>query len=360
MLLKASHAIAFGAAVAGLLHFAFSAHANERGPPRPADGQIDALTASVAMYCDPLLAKVLITSTYPLEIDEAANWLRRNPGLAGRAFDKTLSGQSWDQSVKDLARVPAVLLTMDDRLEWTQNLGDAFLAQPDLVMQSVQRLRIQARTAGRLRSASEQKIVLDRERILVQPTVFQLVYVPVYDPRVVFGKWPYTAYPPDWWPPPGYALGAGVVFMTGVAVSPSFWRNAIDWRSNRVLVKNALEAGYFAGRSVEEWRHDPRHRRNVPYPTAALRERYRHRDVPGMEVRSAYRGFENAQQRFSRAEVYERASRKTGPVKSATATNPNGSAEVFNGLGNGAQTHAFSDRGNASLAESNARLLRRR
>jgi hypothetical protein len=354
--LKASLAIALGAAIVGFLYLPFSAFANESAPPKPADGQVDALTASVALYADPLLAKILVASTYPLEIDEAANWLRHNPKLAGQAFDRALGRQTWDQSVKDLGRTANVLLMMDDRLEWTQNLGDAFLAQPDSVAASIQRLRAGAQAAGLLRSADKQEVIIDNGKIILQPPLPQLVYVPIYDPRTAFGKWPYTAFPPYSWPaPPGYAFGSTVAFMTGVAVPASFWRNAIDWHSSQILARSAVDAKNFAGQGGDVWRHDPRHRHGVPYPTAALRDRYGHGIAPNTQAHMAYRGFDIPRQRSTsdKHAVPTHNLRQTpNLVDSAEAKNLNRNANALDGLGNGSQVQSFSDRGNSSLAGS--------
>jgi hypothetical protein len=356
MVFKASRAIAVGAAIGGFLLLPFSALANAPAPPKLTNGQVDALTASIALYADPLLAKVLVASTYPLEIDQAANWIRHKPKLVGQPFERALARQSWDQNVKDLVRVPYLLLMLDDRLEWTQNLGDAFLIQPGSVVASIQRLRARARAVGRLRSTDEQKVIVEHRKILVRPTLPQLVYVPAYDPRTVFGKWPYTAHPPDWWPtPPGYAWGSNVAFMTGVVVPNSFWRNAIDWHSGQVLARNDSDAENFAGHSGDVWSHDTRHRHGVPYPSPSLRDRYGHGVEPGTEAHVAYRGFDVSRPRSSPDEpaASEHNSRTTADlIETTTAKNLSGNTDALSGLGNGPHVRSFSERGNSSLAGS--------
>jgi len=192
--------------------------------------QLDALLAPIALYPDALLAQVLMATTYPLQVVAASRWLDdpANKNLAGDALAQALVSQAWDPSVKSLVRFPQVLAMLNDKLDWTQQLGYAFATQQADVMNSVQRLRQQAQAAGYLKTTEQQTVVVEKTTIVIQPANPQTVYVPVYNPTVVYGVWPYPAYPPVYYPPPpGYVVGnafvAGLAFATGVAVVGSLW-----------------------------------------------------------------------------------------------------------------------------------------
>ncbi len=194
--------------------------------------QLDQMMAPVALYSDPLLSEVLMASTYPLEVVQADRWAKSHRGLKGDALTEALAKESWDDSVKSLVQVPTVLAMMCDKLDWTQKVGDAMLAQQADVMDSVQRLRTRAQANGKLQSNSQQTVNVKTENqqqyIVIEPASPSEIYVPYYQPAVVYGDWPYPAYPPLYFaPPPGYvtasALAAGVAFGAGVAVGHAVW-----------------------------------------------------------------------------------------------------------------------------------------
>ena len=206
-------------------------------PPAEADTatvfnaeQLDALLAPIALYPDALLAQVLMAATYPLQVVAASRWLDdpANKNLTGDALAQALANQPWDPSVKSLVPFPQVLAMLNSKLDWTQQLGYAFATQQADVMDSVQRLRQQAQAAGYLKTTEQQRVVVEKSVIVIEPASPQTVYVPVYSPTVVYGAWPYPAYPPIYIPPPpGYVVGnafvAGLAFATGVAVVGSLW-----------------------------------------------------------------------------------------------------------------------------------------
>jgi Protein of unknown function (DUF3300) len=215
-------------------------------PPPPAGSeaaftpeQLEQVAAPIALYPDPLLAQVLMASTYPLEVVQAARFLKANPNLKGDPLNEKLKEQTWDDSVKSLVSFPQVLDLMNEKLDWTQKLGDAFLANEKALLDAVQRLRVRAQAQGNLKSSPEQTVTVEpaaaaaattaQQAAVVQqqpPTVIKIepsnpdvVYVPTYNPTVVYGAWPYPAYPPYYPYPPGYAFGTA-------ALSPS----ASGWR----------------------------------------------------------------------------------------------------------------------------------
>jgi hypothetical protein len=192
--------------------------------------QLDALLAAIALYPDELLAQALMAATFPLQVVDASRWLEQpaNKALTGDALTRALTHQSWDPSVKSLIPFPQVLATLNSKLEWMQQVGYAFSTQQADVMNSVQRLRAQAQAAGSLKTTEQQRVVTQKNAIVIVPVSPKTIYVPVYNPTVVYGTWPYPAYPPVYVPPPpGYVVGAafasGLAFASGVAVVGSLW-----------------------------------------------------------------------------------------------------------------------------------------
>ena len=192
--------------------------------------QLDAMLAPIALYPDPLLAQVMMASTYPLQVVDAARWLAQgsNRQLSGDALAKALEPMSWDPSVKSLVPVPQVLEMMNSKLDWMQQVGYAVATQQADVMNSVQRLRRQAQNAGSLQSTEQQRVVVQQQTIVIEPANPEIIYVPTYNPTLVYGTWPYPSYPPVYVPPPpGYAIGTAIVtgmaFAAGVAVVGSLW-----------------------------------------------------------------------------------------------------------------------------------------
>lgn len=206
----------------------------------PSNQQLDSLTAPIALYPDALLAQVLMATTFPQEVQAAAAWSKANTKMSGDAAVKAVASQPWDPSVQSLVAFPQVLATMASKPDWVKRTGDAFLAHPNDVMDSVQRLRKQAQQAGNLKSSEQQKVIVVQNTIQIQPANPQVVYVPTYNPASVYGSWLYPGYPPVYLPPPpGYAvatgLAAGLAFGAGIAVTNSLW-GGFDWSSHNVNV----------------------------------------------------------------------------------------------------------------------------
>ena len=224
--------------------------------------QLDALLAPIALYPDQLLAQVLMAATYPDDVAAAASFVRENPSLTGAALDQALQGQNWDPSVLSLAAYPQVLQMMSDMPDWTQQLGRAFLANQQQVMDTVQMLRSRAQAAGYLRS-SEQQTVIDQGGVIdIEPARPQYVYVPVYDPTVIYGSWSDAYAPPYWYPPaiygypdlaPGFA--AAIFFGRPWRVDYNHWGWARpNWRGHDIDVN--VTHNYFANRPqyANSWR----------------------------------------------------------------------------------------------------------
>src|SRR4051794_4880616 len=166
-----------------------AAIAQDAGQPAFKKEEIEQLVAPIALYPDALIAQVLMASTYPLEIVEAARWVKANPNVKGSALEEALQKQKWDPAVKSLAAFPQVLAMMNEKLDITQKLGDAFLAQQKDVMEAVQRLRTKAQAAGNLKTSKEQTVSSEQQGgttiIKIEPTNPETVYVPTYNPTAV-------------------------------------------------------------------------------------------------------------------------------------------------------------------------------
>ncbi len=263
---------------AALLFVASAALAQDRVPFRQAE--LDQMLAPVALYPDSLLSQMLMASTYPLEIVQAARWSRANPGLKGQSAVDAVERMDWDPSVKSLTAFPQILARMDEQLEWTERLGEAFLAQQEDVMSTVQGLRRRAEAAGNLRSSDQMRVVRQDEAIVIESPVPQIVYVPYYNPTVVYGPWWWSAYPPVYWaPPPAYyavpAYGPGFYWGSGIVISAGLFFGHFDWHHRHV---NVTHVHHHHGRPVHShWRHDPAHRRGVPFRNADAHRRFEQR-----------------------------------------------------------------------------------
>ena len=175
------------------------------GKPVFKQEELDQMLAPIALYPDSLLTQVLMASTYPLEVVQADRWAKKNKDMKGDALAKALEAQPWDPSVKSLVNFPQVLAMMSEKLDLTQKLGDAFLAQQKDVMDTIQKLRAKAEASGNLKTTKEQVVKVEKEVIIIEPASPQVIYVPTYNPTVVYGAWAYPAYPPAHYYPPVYA-----------------------------------------------------------------------------------------------------------------------------------------------------------
>ena len=256
--------------------------------------QLEQLVAPIALHPDSLMSQILMASTYPLEIVQAARWVEQNPKVTGDALEDAMEKQEWDPSVKSLTAFPQVLQMMNDELEWTQQLGDAFLAQDQDVLDAVQNLRQKADKAGNLKTTEQQTVETQeiaresgkKETVyVIQPADPKVVYVPAYNPTVIYGPWAYPAYPPYYWYPPGYAASRLFWFGTGVLVGRALWGGCHWGRRNVYINVNRYNSFNRTKINNRNWRHNPRHRRAVPYKGRDVRKRYanRTRDVKSRE-----------------------------------------------------------------------------
>jgi hypothetical protein len=240
------------------------------------------MLSPIALYPDSLLAQVLMASTYPLEIVESERWLRKNEGLKGDELNNALQEKDWDTSVKSLCHFPDVLFALSEKIDQTRKLGDAFLSQEDEVMSTVQELRDRAYSQGNLKTTREQKIIVERKIIRIEPAATHVVYVPVYDPLYVYGPWRCHAFPPYYWYyPPGYAVRISYIrFGPPVFIGMGWFSWAwFDWPSFHICIVWHNASRYHKPCCRKDydhphWRHNPHHRKGVDYRDRETRERF--------------------------------------------------------------------------------------
>ena len=264
-------------------------------------GQLDQLVAPIALYPDPLVAQVLMASTYPLEVVQADRFAKANKKLKGDKLKESVAKQDWDESIKELVSTPTVLATMSDQLDWTQKLGDAVLAQQADVMDAIQRLRAKTQANGKLETTKQQTVTVkqeaDQQVIEIEPASPDVVYVPYYDPAVVYGEWSYPEYPPYYYPPPsgyivGGAIATGLAWGAAYAVGREIWNDNIDWNGGDIDID--VDRNIDIDRNVDidrnKWQHDSRHRRGVSYKNDAVRNKFAKADTRPADRKLDFRG----------------------------------------------------------------------
>ncbi len=276
--------------------------------------QLDQMMAPVALYPDSLLAQLLMASTYPGDVADAVAWSKAHKDAKGEEAVKQVADQPWDPSVQSLVAFPQLLAVLGQDPAWVQKMGDAFLAQPDAVMESVQRLRRQADAAGNLKSNEQQKVTKQSapppgsaattttvpagtQTIVIEPADPEVVYVPSY-PSTVYGSWAYPSYPPYYYPPPPYYYPGAALFSfgVGVAVGGALWGD-LDWGGGDVDIDvdryNNINTNRQIDRSSNKWQHNAANRDGVPYRDRGSREQFG-RQLDGAGQRDAYRGRDQA------------------------------------------------------------------
>jgi hypothetical protein len=272
----------------------------EQAAPKIPNDQLDSLVAPIALYPDPLLAQVLVASTYPLEIIQLQQWLPQHKDLKDKALAAAVEKEQWDPSIQAMAALPDVVKQLAENIKWTTDLGNAFLAQQNDVMDAVQRMRIKAKDAGNLKSSEQQKVetktVESKTVVVIQQAQPEVVYVPSYNPTVVYGP-PVYPYPPIVYPPVGaYVAGAAISFGVGMAIGAAWggggWGYNTGWghsnnnitinnnnnfvnnsnrNSNRTNVNRPSQLPSGGGNN---WRHNPQHRGGAPYSNRATASQY--------------------------------------------------------------------------------------
>jgi hypothetical protein len=333
-------------------------------PPVFKAEELEQILAPVALYPDSLLTQILMAATYPLEIVNADRWTKQNKDKKGDALAKALEAQPWDPSVKSLVNFPQVLAMMSEKLDWTQKVGDAFLAQQKDVMGTIQKLRHKAQESGNLKTTKEQVVKVEQEVIIIESASPQVVYVPSYNPTVVYGAWPYAAYPPYSYAYPGYPWGAGLAFAGGVAVGAAWgyawghsnWHGGdVDVNVNRnTNINNNIDRSKYQGQGQGQgkWQHDAGHRGGVAYKDQGTAQKY-NKGTGGEAAKSreSYRG-KDGQGAGGQAGA---GARQTGP----STADRGGQQNAFGGADRGSAAKTDSSRGQSSRESMSAQSSQR-
>jgi hypothetical protein len=353
-----------------------SAAAPAAGEKTFSQQDLDQMLAPIALYPDSLLAQILMASTYPLEIVEAARWSKANAKVTGKELEDAMQKQEWDPSVKALTSVPTVLKQLNENISLTQKLGDAFLAQQEDVMKTVQTLRTKAKDSGNLKSTPEQVVKTEQQEgktvTIIESAKTETVYVPTYNPATVYGTWWYP-YPPYSMYPPGYVYAPGLAFATGIVVGAAIWGNC-NWGGNNVNV-NVNKYNNFNKTNISNgnFQHNAANRKGVPYKDSGTAQKYnRGGDKAAAQSRDQFRGRESGQggagaggrdaggARASTSDFGGSSGRGSGSSAGAgggsrpsastsqASRGGGGGGGGFSGAGSGASTRAASSRGASS------------
>jgi hypothetical protein len=334
--------------------------------------ELESLVAPVALYPDPLLAQVLVASTYPLDVVDAQQWLGKNSGLRGEELAKAAEKQDWDPSVQALVLIPDALKRLSENIKWTTNLGDAFLEQQSEVMDAVQRLRAKAKESGKLEPTEQQKVetttVESKQIIEIQPASTEVVYVPTYSPSVIWGPM-YYPYPPLYYPPyyGGAWLGFGVGIAIGIGISGGWgwgcgWHgggNTININNNNNFVSHHNRQNNIDRSGNSNWQHNAQQRGGAPYKDKATANKY----GGGARGDSAQTRQSQAQSRQSQG-GFDRGGASAGSMDrggygGGSASSRVGSRDVsssprsssaFGGSQSGSSARSSSSRGSSSMS----------
>jgi hypothetical protein len=282
----------------------------QQGSPVFKQEELDQLLAPIALHPDALVSQILMASTYPLEVVQAERWAKQNSNVKGEALTAALEKQNWDPSVKSLVNFPQVLTMMSEKLDWTQRLGDAFLADQKKVLDTIQSLRAKTQASGNLNTTKEQTVIVEEKIIKIEPSSPQVIYVPTYNPTVVYGVWPYPAYPPYYYYPPGYVASSMLWFGAGVAMGAAWgyaWGSS-NWHGGHIDID--IDHNYNFNRDIDrnkykqqweqkghgrngqgQWQHDPEHRKGVAYRDQGTAQKFNRASTSdAIKSREQFRG----------------------------------------------------------------------
>src|SRR5688572_23859754 len=345
--------------------------------------ELDQIVAPIALHPDPLISQILMAATYPLEVVQADRWAQQNKSLKGDAVTAALEKQDWDPSVKSLVAFPQVLTMMSEKLDWTQKLGDAFLADQKKVLDTIQSLRAKAQASGNLKTTKEQTVIVEEKIIKIEPANPQVIYVPSYNPTVVYGSWPYPAYPPYSYYPPGYVASSMMWFGAGMAMGAAFsgawgygWGDC-DYNGGKVKIDNSKNFN-FSGNNIDrgkyanqlpaggkgDFQHNPEHRKGVSYRDQGTAQKFNRASTSdSIKSREQFRGrAEQGRQDLGRGAAGDRASigdRGGQGLGGDRGTGQSGGGGRAGGLGgdSGSRGGAFQgvDRGGSSARSASTR-----
>lgn len=249
------------------------------------EGELAQLLAPIALYPDTLLSHILIASTYPIEVVEAYRWLEQNNQLDNNQLFEQTENKNWDASIKALLPFPTVLKRLNDELTWSRTIGDAFLEDESQVLAVIQQLRQQADEAGNLAQMDNMEVNYEHDNIIIQPVKREVVYVPYYDSRSIYGHWYWNNYPPVYWANTrvrmGYRHYSPFYWQPGIHISFNYFFGAFHWNQRQLVVINHHNSHRFTHRKriisshgSQRWHHKPQHRRGVAYSNNKVKKRY--------------------------------------------------------------------------------------
>jgi hypothetical protein len=275
--------------------FALSAAANSlygtadiNGSQMPSQGQLAQMLAPIALYPDTVLTHILISATYPMDVVQAQRWQANRSGMSQSQLMADAESQPWDPSVKALLAFPHVLQKMSDELDWTQALGDAFIQDETQVLDAIQSLRQQAWNENNLNDLQNMRARRVEKHIIIEPVQTQVIYLPYYDTRQIYGHWHWQNHPPRYWDRPAYVTTrmysgpqAHVYWDTGVHIGVNFFFSAFEWRKRHVVVTPYHNTHYYRqpqqiaiSHGAQHWRHEPKHRQRISYSNGSQNGHY--------------------------------------------------------------------------------------
>lgn len=270
------------------------------------EAELAQILAPIALYPDTILSHILIAATYPVEVIQAERWVSENSDLSAEKSLEQVEDKSWDPSVKALVPFPQILERLSDDLDWTEKLGDAFLQDEAKVLAGIQSLRQQAQQAGNLDNMKNMEVSREENKIIIQPIEKEVIYVPYYDTRVVYGNWHWAHRPPVYW---DFSWHSGhrhhysshhghydhhysghhysghhglFSWHPGVHISFHHYFSAVNWHHNHLVVlkRRHYTRGYYHRNDIirhhggKRWFHNPKHRKGAAYRSHIVKERY--------------------------------------------------------------------------------------
>ena len=287
------------------------------------EAELDQMMAPIALYPDALLSQILMACTYPADVSDAIKWSKDNPKQEGDAAIEAVKDKSWDPSVMSLVAFPQVLTMMGEQQDWVQSVGDAFLANSEGVMDTVQKLRKKAKDEGNLETTEQQEVIVEEQPsetvIIIEPAAPQIVYVPVYNTTVVYGTWWWPHYRPWYYYPPGYRYGGGgavmrgIGFGIGIGITNALWggcrwgrgHSSVNINVNKFNNINVNKNKINSNNKNSNWKHNANNRRGVPYADNKSRKKFDNKRA-GADQRKDYRG-RDAQRDKARSTLDKRA-----------------------------------------------------
>jgi hypothetical protein len=253
--------------------------ADINGSQKPSQGQLAQMLAPIALYPDTVLTHILISATYPMDVVQAQRWQANRSGMSQSQLMADAESQPWDPSVKALLAFPHVLQKMSDELDWTQALGDAFIQNETQVLDAIQSLRQQAWNENNLNDLQNMRVRRVEKHIIIEPVQTQVIYLPYYDTRQIYGHWHWQNHPPRYWDRPAYVTTrmysgpqAHFYWDTGVHIGVNFFFSAFEWRKRHVIVTPYHNTHYYRqphriaiSHGAQHWRHEPKHRQRISY-----------------------------------------------------------------------------------------------